>query len=867
MLSSILSPKPDVISGRIQGVIDPDRITDPKKKSLEAKPIDFARATFVSNDVRRLIKTLHTRLHSTDAEVGSILFEGPKGQGKSHLITLAYHLVQNNSELTAWLAEQKLELTIPANVFVLLRKFTDFPFDTLWQVVGDAIGASFTGARPPTIDAFRAALAGRKLVLLFDELESGIRAIGSDSQRQDNINFLQMISEESMRADSNVVLIASVYDGNIEPGLTLKRVKPTEIRFTDTRDRLHILFHRLFEKSPLSPNPEIDNVVKSYANTWQRFGIPANSDYIERLRENYPFSPELIDVVTQRIPQSRGGFQGTRGALAFLAALVRLRGPHTNLLTLSDVVLTDADIRTWLADLEPSQNLISCADANLRDLAKLPLAERIASSTLIASLAPSRTLGISEDELARQVLDPALDYNQFKQTLDGFTKFASFFHRRDQNVYFDTRENAHAKVELRSLTVQDTEAWDRIAQWWRADVFGESDAIVLGEIDLARVRLDGFHTDGLRFVISPRPLTAQDRHTLYFGLKRRNTVVLLEPRADKENLRTNKDILAWARKAIAAEALATATTSDADKLREFSKIATDQKVAVTEAIKKVNYAYVQIHRTGATPAEGEYTLEPVQPLTKQTVLTHLARNLFPAAFVAEHMQGRAADLLGRKVSAAETEYRNTLGFPVLVYPTTYIEAVRSLVLDGVFNLAHSAGTQHAGENPSLREDELMDAAFAAPSARPAAAPVEKPASSSASAGGITPSSTSAPTGGGGAHVTPAEAFPFASSAQTLTTGFCDSRQALRQEVAAKLDQADGQSVVRVRIGIAYESRTADMSTLPSFLRGSLTGTGTFNGEVTFEFPGSFNKAAVEAMMERLPDFSPGSAKVTLTLGS
>jgi hypothetical protein len=58
-----------------------------------------------------------------------------------------------------------------------------------------------------------------------------------------------------------------------------------------------------------------------------------------------------------------------------------------------------------------------------------------------------------------------------------------------------------------------------------------------------------------------------------------------------------------------------------------------------------------------------------------------------------------------------------------------------------------------------------------------------------------------------------------------------------------------------------------MSTLPSFLRGSLTGTGTFNGEVTFEFPGSFNKAAVEAMMERLPDFAPGSAKVTLTLDS
>jgi hypothetical protein len=37
--------------------------------------------------------------------------------------------------------------------------------------------------------------------------------------------------------------------------------------------------------------------------------------------------------------------------------------------------------------------------------------------------------------------------------------------------------------------------------------------------------------------------------------------------------------------------------------------------------------------------------------------------------------------------------------------------------------------------------------------------------------------------------------------------------------------------------------------------------------VAFDFPGTFTKANVEEMMERLPDFAPGSAKVTLTLGS
>ncbi len=865
MLLHLLSPRSDVLSGRIQGVIDPDRITDPKKKSLEAKPLEFARATWVSSDVRRLVKTLHQRLNSSEAGVGTILFEGPKGQGKSHLITLGYHLIKHRPELEEWLAENHLELSLPENVAVILKKFTDFPLESLWQVIGSEIAASFVGERPPSLPEFRAALSGRKLALLFDELESGIRAIADDARRQQNINFLQMVSEESMREDSNVVLVASVYDGGIEPGLTLKRVKPTEIRFSDTGDRLRILYHRLFTKSPQAASTEIDAVIKSYVNAWQRFGIPAGADYAERLRESYPFTPELLEVVFQRIP-NRGGFQGTRGALGFLATLVRLRSAKTNLLTLSDVLLADAEIRTWLADLEPSQNLISCAEANLRELAKLPLADRIASATLIASLAPSaRYPGLNEEELARQVIDPASDYNQFSQTLGGFVQYASYFHKRDQNLFFDTKENAHAKVELRSLSVQESEAWDRIAQWWRSEVFQESDAIILQEIDLARARLDALQTDGLRFVISPRRLTPDERHALYFGLKRRNTVLLLEPRDDKTNLRTHKDILAWARKAIAADALATASAGDSTRIAEFNKIAADQKRTVLDAIKKVNFAYVQVHRAGTTAGENEVTLEPVQPLNKTGVLEHLTRNLYPRAYLAEHIQNRAADLLGRKVAAIETEYRNTLGFPVIVHASGFDDAIRLLVVDAVFNLAHPSGTQHAGESPLLSAHELMDSSLAAPSARPAAAPAGKPQPAAVKplAGG-----TGNPSQGSG-HDSPGgnDSFPFASTQEQVSTTSCPSRQELRQQIAAKLDGLAGRPVIRVRIGLLWDARTVEMSALPAFLRGSLTGTGAFSGEVILDFSGSVNKAAVEEMVERLPDFSPGSAKVTLTLGS
>ena len=57
----------------------------------------------------------------------------------------------------------------------------------------------------------------------------------------------------------------------------------------------------------------------------------------------------------------------------------------------------------------------------------------------------------------------------------------------------------------------------------------------------------------------------------------------------------------------------------------------------------------------------------------------------------------------------------------------------------------------------------------------------------------------------------------------------------------------------------------DISALPAFIRGSLTGAGKFEGEAAIEFNGLFSKAQIEAMVERLPDFTPGSCRVTLTL--
>ena len=98
---------------------------------------------------------------------------------------------------------------------------------------------------------------------------------------------------------------------------------------------------------------------------------------------------------------------------------------------------------------------------------------------------------------------------------------------------------------------------------------------------------------------------------------------------------------------------------------------------------------------------------------------------------------------------------------------------------------------------------------------------------------------------------------------TLSTSFLPSRQQVRQEVARLLEQQENGRLLTVRVALTYDERTVDVGSLPSFLRGSLNGTGKFAGEAALEFNGTFTKAQVEEMVERLPDFSPGACRVTL----
>ncbi len=861
MLKQLLEPKDEVVTGRLQGVIDLERVADSKHRALESRPRDFLQSTFASGEIRRLVESIDKRLNSAEAETGLFLAEGPKGVGKSHGLLIPLHLCKSPAECQPWLAENGLTFSTPAGTRVITRKFTDFPLESLWGVIGAELGVAFRPDQPPDLGEFRAALDGKKLVLIFDELESGVRAISDPALRQRNLNFLQMLSEESNRAGSNVLLIASVYDGNLEPGLTLKRVPRVELRFQDSADRRKVLFHRLFKKSPLAPSAEIDSIVQSYLNIWRRFGIDIPPDYPDQLRQSFPFTPELLDVALVRIRQSKGGFQGTRGALGFLAALVRNRFEATHLITMSDAGVLDSELRSWLADLDPSQTLMTCAESNLGELRNNPFAEQIASATLLASLAPSpKQPGITEDELARQVINPGADYNAFRISLTNFKKLGSYFHERAGSLFFDTKENAHAKVNLRALSVSDDEAWEQIVKWWANDVLRESELVVFSDAASAQAALDSSSQSAIRLLGAPRRLKPEEIHQVFFGLKRRNTVVVFEPRDEKVDLRRNPDLLKYAKNWLAADYLSR-NAGDAAKSTEFSRIGAEDKRNAVDYLKKTNFQHIQVVKFGATPTECEFQTEGLPAAaSREQIAQHLLRTLYPASLIQEHLSARVADLFGKKVSQIEAEYRNTLGFPMLITHSVFHEAIHGLVAQGtVIGLRHPAGN-FCGRAPNLTADQLGDAVICEPF------DISTPSSTSAQPSlpfnparlATTPTTASIPA----SSTTSGSTAPEPPVAD-VGTSFLPSRQKLREEVARLLDENEGSRIVFVQIALTFDSRDVDVSALPSFLRGSLTGVASFHGESALQFSGVFSKAQVEEMVERLPDFTPGSCRVKL----
>lgn len=860
--SKILKPRQEVLKAEgIQGIIDLENLRNQKRKTLEASPKEFLELTYPTSDIKYVLKNLHERYNSSSETAGLFLLEGFKGSGKSHLELLIYYLLSSPELANEWLSKHKMKCTLPNDIIVLINKFTDFPTDFIWKVVFEKLGASelLTGDDLPNIDQLRKALNGRKIAIILDELEIGFESINTNYQAK-NLSFLQMLSEEALRSeDSSITIFASVYNSNKEPGATLKRVPRVEIKFSEQEDRKDVVLHRIFSNYKEHDLSQVEKVVQSYINQWKKNGIKLDEKYYDLFIKCYPFTPEIIDMLFSRVLIKN--FQVNRGPLSLLGRVVQLSAEKEDIVSTSHFDFNDKKIRNYLLDLDNNQTLLQCAQNDLRDLPTIKFSNEIINSTLISTLCNSGNIrGIKDAELARQVLKPGDDFNEFQASLNTFVKFGSYFHQSEDSFYFDTQEKPFAKVEYRSLRIPREDALNFALDRWSKNIFNDSSAIVYGDAVQVKADLLKLDKNSPRFVLSPKRLEYSERKGLYQGIENQNLVLLIEPKSDKFNVFQNNDVIKWAQLSLAARELKSGA-SDYDRKRQYERIELDNQKYVDENFKRAGLAYVLI-----SEAEGKinFELETVGTASQRTeVLDYLSKNYYPRIIFEEHLikgieQFRANGkgwVYNQTVNELINTYRKTLSFPVLLARTNLIEAISNLCLSGKIGLLHPAKPPACKRPPDIRGSEWDDTKIIEPF-------LDDSADTLHDFPLVTGHSDKEP---GEKVIAYDRSIKIQSDAEPLNivTPNLNNVGDLRKELALRLNENENAVIDNVRFTIFMGKTSIELGTLPASLRGSLSGMGDLNFELNIIRNGNFSKPQIEQLAEQLPSFQDAVYKALL----
>ena len=861
--SDIIKPRKDVLSKNgVEGIIDLENLRDKAGKRLEARPNDFLDLTYPTSDIKYVLQNLHERFSEDKPSAGLYLFEGYKGSGKSHLLLLVYHLLKNPAAAKEWLGRHNLECSLPHDSIVIVHKFTDFQINAIWDLIFQACGISFDTSKKerPDLDDIKSAIKGKNIFLIMDELEMGIRCIANDAIRDQNLAFLQMLTEESARSEEpNITIFASIYDSTKEPGATLKRdLRRIDVKFSDTTDRTKIALHRLFENRDSADRKKIESVLTSYRNEWKRKGFPVTEDYYSRLLNSYPFSPELIQLIQE---QARNLFQGTRGALGLLGAMVKSCYRKEDLITVAHASLRERSIKNRLIDLDPGQTIMSCAQSDLDDLRDLPFAEEIVSGVLLATLAASgKTKGMTEETITLQVMKPGDDINEFKSTLQAFHKLGTYFHEQEGVYYFDPEEKPNAKIEYKSLNIDPAKALNKAFEFWTGELFNDREAIVFRDLEQAHAELRLRDKKRPRYVLAPRRLTPEERHDLYFGMANRNLIILLEPRNKEFNALDNRDIIKWAQRYIAGNELQN-SVSTVERKRQFERLSREDKDYILRAFKNAGISFIWIQKYGSTAEEDQIEVEQLGNIhSREEVAAKLSRQFFPVQYFEEHLRDRLSGFMGKRLRDVERIYRETLGYPILTHDPRVREALCNLCAHKEIGLRHEKDSA-CGRKPTLAENEWPEVIIAEPFEDPKAEP--------AIGLGVrpeTPTETEPTTGTGMEEKYPGDEIEPPSTTINLVhveTPFASGVGALRQEVAVKLAEYEDDRIKDVTFRIFFEKKNTDLGSLPAGLRGSMSGLGDITADLTIIKSGDFSKGEVEQMVEGLPAFPDGDYKAEM----
>jgi predicted AAA+ superfamily ATPase len=371
----VITPRPDLREGKpldaAEFAIHLDQVRDGRAPEDYQHPERFFERTYLTAGLTDLAAQVVRRLSGQRTESSAVFNLATQfGGGKTHALTLLYHLAKNGPAADGWLGvphvlEKAGVKKVPQAAVAV---FVGTEFDSLtgrggkdgtplrktpWGEIAYQLGGEpalqilaehESQFIEPKGDVIREFLPkDRPSLILLDEIinyASTYRSLGYHNRLY---NFIQALSETARGMD-NVVLVVSIPASELEYTADdeadeqrfkkmLDRVGKAVIMSAET-ETAEIIRRRLFEWDPRAMTAdgralipaEADQTCRAYAD-WvleHRLQLPSwfpiDSAY-EAFRTSYPFHPTVLSVF-ERKWQVLPRFQRTRGILRLLALWV-----------------------------------------------------------------------------------------------------------------------------------------------------------------------------------------------------------------------------------------------------------------------------------------------------------------------------------------------------------------------------------------------------------------------------------------------------------------------------------------------------------------------------------------------------------------
>lgn len=372
---TVVTPREDLRAGKpldaSEFAVHLDQVRDGRAPAVYQNPAEFFARTYLTRSLAALAAEVIRRLSGEKTETSAVFNMTTQfGGGKTHALTLLYHLAANGPKAHGWPGVTRLLETsgVPSVPKAAVAIFVGTEFDVIvgrggddgtpirrtpWGEIAFQLGGEQAFAVVAEHDQQLTAPSGevirkflpkdRPTLILLDELMNYVSRSRKSGLAAQFYNFLQNLSEEARGCD-NLALAVSIPASELEMSAEdqadherfkklLDRVGKAVIMSAES-ETSEIIRRRLFEWDPAAVSQEGKVLLpRDAVQTCQAYG-DLLSDHRQQIPEwfspehareafaaTYPFHPSVLSVF-ERKWQALPRFQRTRGVLRLLALWV-----------------------------------------------------------------------------------------------------------------------------------------------------------------------------------------------------------------------------------------------------------------------------------------------------------------------------------------------------------------------------------------------------------------------------------------------------------------------------------------------------------------------------------------------------------------